>query len=463
MKTKNIVKVVLCSLIIGALIFVVVWAVGNFGVVKQAMSGTNIYTYEDIEKAYEDGYNTALADKEEYVKLIEQYRDDLTELQATVKALNVDLAEAQALYGKQSAEVEELQKTLEQKNQKITKLEQSIKEYEQFVEEVEKANTVVAKFMVGETVYALQSYTKGETVSVEAPESTETATFNGWLVNGSAVEIPGYVINQSTTFIADMTYSIAFMVDDVVYNTQEISTGETLTLPEEPTKTGYTFIGWSIDGENVVEIDIDNVVNPVTYNAVFEITYHQVEILGESADNVINVKALNSTFEVGQELYYNGAKATVTAYDEGGECYELSLDSAQRDMWVNRVGYVINATEIATDVYDVYYALYISVQGATDNVYYDLSCNKVVFTEEDRTATFTYESVNAGIEVESVTAMVAQGELIVPYNEITITIKPVFTISNTFYKITVTLDESVDVSTLTDYYKPYIVITIVQV
>lgn len=39
------------------------------------MAGSGIYTQTDIQMAYEDGYNQALADKAEYEKLLVQYRE----------------------------------------------------------------------------------------------------------------------------------------------------------------------------------------------------------------------------------------------------------------------------------------------------------------------------------------------------------------------------------------------------
>ncbi|MBR4003524.1 MAG: hypothetical protein IKI95_05670, partial [Clostridia bacterium] len=55
--------------------FVLVWGITNFNKVQEGLSGTGLYTQEDLNKAYEDGYDKALTDKAEYEELINSYRD----------------------------------------------------------------------------------------------------------------------------------------------------------------------------------------------------------------------------------------------------------------------------------------------------------------------------------------------------------------------------------------------------
>lgn len=42
-------------------------------------------------------------------------------------------------------------------------------------------------------------------------------------------------------------FKINFVVDDVVYDTIETSGNTTITMPNDPTKDGYTFDGWYWD------------------------------------------------------------------------------------------------------------------------------------------------------------------------------------------------------------------------
>ena len=78
METKKVLGVIFSLIFVGLFIFVLTWGVINFNKVKDGMSGTGIYTEQDINSAYEDGYNTALNDKDEYNELINSYRDTIT-------------------------------------------------------------------------------------------------------------------------------------------------------------------------------------------------------------------------------------------------------------------------------------------------------------------------------------------------------------------------------------------------
>lgn len=80
METKHILTTIFGFLIVAVLAFVVIWSVINFDKVKDGMSGTGVYTYEDIENAFEDGYNTALENKAEYLETIENLKEQLDKL-----------------------------------------------------------------------------------------------------------------------------------------------------------------------------------------------------------------------------------------------------------------------------------------------------------------------------------------------------------------------------------------------
>ena len=88
METRKILGIIFSLLFLGAFAFVLSWGIINFNKVKDGMSGTQIYDSEDINKAYQDGYDTALKDKEEYTELINGYRDTITTLNDNISQLN---------------------------------------------------------------------------------------------------------------------------------------------------------------------------------------------------------------------------------------------------------------------------------------------------------------------------------------------------------------------------------------
>ncbi|MDO5460588.1 MAG: CotH kinase family protein, partial [Bacteroidales bacterium] len=97
-------------------------------------------------------------------------------------------------------------------------------------------------FMVDGEVYHTATVEYG--AEIELPEEpTKTGhTFSGWS------EVPQTMPAQDVTITATFTlnsYNVTFMVDGEVYHTATVEYGAEIELPEEPTKTGHTFSGWS--------------------------------------------------------------------------------------------------------------------------------------------------------------------------------------------------------------------------
>ena len=88
MDTRKVLGIIFSILFVGAFTFVLCWGIINFNKVKESMSGTAIYTQEDVNNAYQDGYDTALTDKAEYEELINSYRDTITTLNDNISQLN---------------------------------------------------------------------------------------------------------------------------------------------------------------------------------------------------------------------------------------------------------------------------------------------------------------------------------------------------------------------------------------
>ena len=77
--TRKVLTIIFSILIVAAFAFVLTWGIINWSKVKEGMAGNGLYTQDDVQNAYEDGYNTALTDKEEYDNLINSYRDNYAE------------------------------------------------------------------------------------------------------------------------------------------------------------------------------------------------------------------------------------------------------------------------------------------------------------------------------------------------------------------------------------------------
>ena len=157
-------------------------------------------------------------------------------------------------------------------NAQIAQLQQTIEYYEEFVSQFESGDKVIATFEFDGSVYSVQIVDKNSTLTIEDPTSTDYVQFNYWTVDGEQVDLSSYTITQSTTFVANVThkYDVKFMVGDQVHNSQIVVENGFATLPENPTKEGYEFDGWSTNGIDIVSnITTTQVNSNVTYKAVF--------------------------------------------------------------------------------------------------------------------------------------------------------------------------------------------------
>lgn len=427
--TKKILTAVFSILIIAAFALVLTWGIINFSKVKDGMSGSGIYTQSDVQNAYEDGYNTALADKEGYDKLIDSYRDTITTqndliaqlnseaatltnsnreyitqianlteqrttLQTQIETLNTVKANNEATIAELNEQVSDLTNqvltlqangnenanqikqlnnqitnlqslnaqlqatnelnletitslgsqivglnnriseltlhiqnnstTVNSLNAKITELQKSISYYEQYLASMESGEQVVVTFEFAGSVYNIQVINKNSLVTVTQPQSTAYVIFNGWTVDGEAIDLSTYRITANTKIIADVTYKyeVNFMVDGENYNNQIVLKDGIVTVPDIPVKTGYVFDGWLLDGITV-DLNAYKVTQNVTFTAKFAklysviFRYEDTTLLSDTvkSGNFANEpETVSTNYKVFKGWKVNGVKVNVSTY-----------------------------------------------------------------------------------------------------------------------------------------------------
>lgn len=142
-----------------------------------------------------------------------------------------------------------------------------------YVAKFTKLHTVT--FMYEDAIYTTQTVRNNEYSSVVAIDSTIYKVFNGWKLNGVIVDITSQKIVADITFVADITYKydVNFMVDDTNYSSQIVTHNGYATLPVNPTKDGYEFDGWTINGVDIVNPDTIAIIENTTYIAKFTQLY----------------------------------------------------------------------------------------------------------------------------------------------------------------------------------------------
>ena len=191
---------------------------------------------------------------------------------ATITSLNTQIANLNTQISDMTLQSQSSQSQINTLNNKISELQASVSYYESYIAQLENGEQVVVTFEFDGSVYNIQIVNKGSKLSVTTPTSTTYKIFNGWTVNGSAIDLSTYTITTNTKIVADVTYKydVKFKVDDTIYNSQIITKNNCATLPNNPTKDGYEFDGWSLNGVDVVsDITTKQVTQNVTYTAVF--------------------------------------------------------------------------------------------------------------------------------------------------------------------------------------------------
>ena len=211
-------------------------------------------------------------------------------------------------------------------NNRISELETSISYYESFISSLQNSSQVVATFEYDGSVYNIQVVATGSTISVTSPSSTTYKVFNGWTVNGQSVNLASYVVSSNTTFVADVTYKydVTFRVDNIG-TTQIVEMNGYATIPTAPTKSGYEFDGWTLNGTDVVDISTYAITNDTTFFAKFT-KIHTVLFMYESRPLVsrnvrnnscvenVSASSLNTTYKIFNGWSLNGTIVDLSTY-----------------------------------------------------------------------------------------------------------------------------------------------------
>lgn len=228
------------------------------------------------------GLNTQIANLQALVTQLQTTNqinsDIITSLNAQIVSLNNQIRELSAASQNASTRITVL-------TNRCNELQASINYYEGFISQLENDNKVVATYEFGGAIWKIEILNKGTNLTLPVPDNTDMKTFNGWKVTGQD-EVLGatYIVNENTKFVADVTYkySVKFMVDDQVYDSQLVTENDAAVAPANPTKNGYVFRGWSLNGVDLVSnIDTATISENTTYHAIFAKVYQVAFMVDE--------------------------------------------------------------------------------------------------------------------------------------------------------------------------------------
>ena len=109
------------------------------------------------------------------------------------------------------------------------------------VDAIFEVNTYTLTYTVDGAFYKSFEVKYGEAITATAEPAKTGYTFSGW--NGVPSTMPANDVTVTGTFTVN-SYKLTFMSDGKVYDEKTYDFGADITAPAAPTKTGYTFAGW---------------------------------------------------------------------------------------------------------------------------------------------------------------------------------------------------------------------------
>ncbi|MDE7263509.1 MAG: InlB B-repeat-containing protein [Anaeroplasmataceae bacterium] len=121
-------------------------------------------------------------------------------------------------------------------------------------------DAIVVTFKDGNTDLHTIAIDKGSIVQEFTAPTKPGYTFRGWSTNKDIYEAFNFstTLNEDTTlyaFYTINTYSVTFYNGNVVWSTKIVEYNTSVVFPAAPTKTGYTFKGWSTNKDVYTPFD----------------------------------------------------------------------------------------------------------------------------------------------------------------------------------------------------------------
>lgn len=239
---------------------------------------TNISNLQAQISTLQNDKSTLETDVAEKQKRITALENEVSSLQDSVTNKQSQIETLQSEVATLTSEKESLQTTISQNEQTIAQLQEDKLSLQNEVTRLTgliagyediKNGTFEVDFYIGDVLYATKVVKNGNSVKgLENPQDTNEYRFDGWSLDGNTlVDVSSYVITENTIFYALTTqkFKAEFQdFDNVTYSIEYVISGSYVSVPELPSKEGYVFVNWMVDGQ-----DVDLSVYSITENTVF--------------------------------------------------------------------------------------------------------------------------------------------------------------------------------------------------
>ena len=203
----------------------------------------------------------------------------------------------------------------------------------------------VTTFMNEDEVHSIQYKCTGESIEIpEIPTKASTVFldfhFAGWSLDGETIIDPELIVGEEDIVYkavytsTDIYHTITFTNVDQIISEQSLQYGQSIAIPDDPTKESteylnFTFAGWSLDGETVVDVDIVGETD-LCYIAIYTESTRYYTVNFYNGDKLLDTKYVTyntdavyegATPETEDDQTFTGWLPVCTEIKEDTDCY----------------------------------------------------------------------------------------------------------------------------------------------
>ncbi len=203
-------------------------------------------------------------------QLISDLENNIANMQVYIAELNNMILDLQAENAELKATIAELEEIRDSLIQACYALEQLNETLNQDLLEYRFA----VVFMFNDTIYSVQLIPIDGRIQIENPISTDYVVFLGWSLslNGPIVNLSNITVTEDMTFYAVITrkYNVNFVYENASHGSYVVEIGGTKTVTAPADTDRKKFLGWTLNGVDIVTPATHKIYEHTTYFAKVE-------------------------------------------------------------------------------------------------------------------------------------------------------------------------------------------------
>lgn len=284
-KTKNIVKIVICVLVLAVIGFGVFWLKQNQKAISEkVINNTTLYTQDQVDQktddAYNQGYNDAHKDNAELKAQVNELTKNVAAKQATISQNNKTIEENNKTI---SILQEQLNATNQSKLEEKNRLQAQIDSLKLINERLSENNKINAQSLTELNAQLTSLQNQIGLLSQQKQENENKV--NECEANHGTLQNSITYYEQFIQALETDTQAVAiYEAKSSIYKVQILSKGTHPTIANPSNTETETFVGWFINDEQV-DLNTYTLTTNTTFVAKFDLKYNARFMLDETTEH----------------------------------------------------------------------------------------------------------------------------------------------------------------------------------